>query len=70
MDKASIAKMAIVEEECDEAIYRRFVRTANWMDLLVEAGLTDEKRFADLKAEAKETLSMVVSSIKTARSNK
>lgn len=51
--------MAIVEEECDEAIY--------WMELVVEAGLMDEKRLADLKKEAVEILSTVVGSIKTAR---
>ena len=51
--------MAIVEEECDEAIY--------WMELIVEAGLMDERRVTDLKEEANEISSMVVSSIKTAR---
>jgi four helix bundle protein len=57
-----IAKMAIVEEECDESIY--------WMELLVEAGLMDEERVADLKTEANEIVSMVVASIKTARRRK
>ena len=57
-----IAKMAIVEEECDESIY--------WMDLLVGAGLMGEKCVADLKNEADEILSMVVASIKTARRRK
>ena len=57
-----VAKMAIVEEECDESIY--------WMELIVEAGLMDEKRLAELKNEAIEILSMVVASIKTARSKK
>ena len=52
--------MAIVEEECDESIY--------WMELIVEAGLMDEKRLNELKNEANEILSMVVASIKTARS--
>jgi four helix bundle protein len=55
-----VAKMAIVEEECDESIY--------WIKLIVEAGLMDEKRLVDLKNEAIEILSMVVASIKTARS--
>ena len=54
--------MAIVEEECDEAIY--------WMELVVEAGLMDEKRVSNLKNEANEILSMVVSSVKTARPQK
>jgi len=57
-----VAKMAIVEEECDEVIY--------WLELLVEAGLMDDHRLADLKAEADEILSMVVASIKTARPRK
>ncbi len=57
-----IAKMAIVEEECDESVY--------WMELLAETGLMDEKRLLDLKIEANEILSMVVASIKTARSHK
>lgn len=37
------------------------------MELVVEAGLMEEKRVSDLKKEAVEILSMVVSSIKTAR---
>ncbi len=57
-----VAKMAIVEEECDESIY--------WMELIVQAGLMDEKRLIELKTEANEILSMVVASIKTARSRK
>lgn len=57
-----VAKMAIVEEECDESIY--------WMELIVEAGLMDEKRLIKLKNEANEILSMVAASIKTARSRK
>ncbi len=57
-----VAKMAIVEEEYDESIY--------WMELIVEAGLMDEKRLNELKNEANEILSMVVASIKTARSRK
>lgn len=57
-----VAKMTIVEEECDESIY--------WMELIVEAELMDEKRLVDLKNEAIEIVSMVVASIKTARSRK
>ncbi|RQV96774.1 four helix bundle protein [bacterium] len=57
-----IAKMAIVEEECDEAIY--------WMELIVDAGLMPENRVADLRNEANEILSMVIASIKTARARK
>lgn len=54
-----VAKLGIVEEECDETIY--------WLELIVEAGLMEDKRVAELKQEAEETLSMVVASIKTAR---
>jgi len=57
-----IAKMGIVEEECDESMY--------WMELIVEAGLMEEKLLIDLKNEANEILSMVIASIKTARSRK
>jgi four helix bundle protein len=57
-----IAKMKIVEEECDESMY--------WLELVVEAGFMDEKRVADLLNEANEILSMTVASIKTARSHK
>lgn len=54
-----IAKMGIVEEECDECLY--------WMELMVEAGLMPEERLNDLMREADELLAMTVSSIKTTR---
>ena len=54
--RLNIVQMGIVEEECDESMY--------WMGLIVEAGLMD------LKNEVNEILSMVVASIKTARSRK
>lgn len=57
-----IAKMKIVEEECDESLY--------WMDLIVESALMPEHRVAELNKEADELLAMVVASIKTARSRK
>ncbi|MBI5525878.1 MAG: four helix bundle protein [Deltaproteobacteria bacterium] len=57
-----VAKLGIVEEECDEAIY--------WMELLVEAGIMPESRLADLMREANEILAITVSSQKTARANK
>ncbi|MGE4345463.1 MAG: four helix bundle protein [Geoalkalibacter sp.] len=57
-----VAKMAIVEEECDESIY--------WMELVSEAELMDEKRLVDLKNEANKILSIVVAFIKNARSRK
>ncbi len=57
-----IAKMGIVEEECEESLY--------WMEMLAEAGLVDVARMAELMGEGDEILSMVVASIRTARSNR
>ena len=57
-----IAKMRIVEEECDESLY--------WMELLVESGLVDAALLGDLMEEADVIVSLVVASIKTARSQK
>ena len=57
-----VAKMGIVEEECDESLY--------WMELLVEAGIVPRKRLAALMAEGEELLAMVVASIRTARQGK
>ena len=57
-----VAKMGIVEEECDESLY--------WMELLIESGLVMEPLLAELVKEANEILSLVVASIKTARHRK
>ncbi|MGH9936215.1 MAG: four helix bundle protein, partial [Blastocatellia bacterium] len=54
--------MGIVEEEADESIY--------WMELLVESELMQKKRIEDLMDEADQLVSIVVSSINTARGNK
>ena len=54
-----VAKMGIVEEECDECLY--------WMELLVDAGLVKQARLSELIREAHELLSITISSIKTAR---
>ena len=51
--------MGIVEEEADETIY--------WMELLVEADLVQRLRIAELVDEADQILSIVISSIKTAK---
>jgi four helix bundle protein len=53
------AKMGIVEEEADEAIY--------WMELLIESGLVKKHLLEDLLAEASEIIAMVVASIVTSR---
>jgi four helix bundle protein len=54
-----IAKLGIVEEEADETIY--------WIELLIESELIKRARVADLLQESDEILSIVISSIKTAR---
>ena len=54
-----IAKMGIVEEEADEVIY--------WLELLVETGLIGKNEVADLFDEANQLVSIIVSSIRTAR---
>src|SRR5687767_195630 len=54
-----ISKMGTVEEEADETIY--------WMELLIETQIVRRARIADLLNEAAEILSIVVTSIKTAR---
>jgi four helix bundle protein len=57
-----ISRIGIVEEECDETLY--------WMEIMAETGMINRNRLDELTGEANEILSMVVSSIKTARSNK
>jgi four helix bundle protein len=56
------SKLGIVEEEADESIF--------WMEMLVDARLMPKKRLVALMQEANELLSMVISSIKTARRTK
>lgn len=56
-----IAKMGVVEEECDEALY--------WIEVVIELGLIPAARTGELQREANEILAVVVSSIKTARKN-
>ena len=53
--------MGIVEEEADE--------TSFWIELLIDVHLIKRERVVDLLQEADEILSIVVSSIKTARSD-
>jgi len=54
-----IAKMGIVEEEWDESLYR--------LEMLVDLRLMRSSRSKNLRDEANEILSIVVTSIKTAR---
>jgi four helix bundle protein len=57
-----IAKMGIVEEECDECLY--------WMELLIESGIIREQNIKNLMDEANQLLAITVASIKTARKRK
>jgi len=57
-----VAKMGIVEEEADEALF--------WMELLVEAELIKVDLIADLMQECQEITAIVVASINTARGNR
>jgi four helix bundle protein len=57
-----IAKLGIVEEECDETIY--------WIELLIALDVLKPSRVSDLLTEANELVAMVVASIKTARQNR
>lgn len=54
-----IAKLKIVEEESDEAMF--------WIELLTESGLVQWDMVADLHREAEEILSIIVASINTNR---
>ena len=54
-----IAKMGIVEEECDESLF--------WMELLVDSGRMNADRLMELMREGREILAITVASIKTAR---
>jgi four helix bundle protein len=54
-----IAKLGIVEEECDEASYL--------MEVIVALKLLKKTRLESLRREADKLLAIVVSSIKTAR---
>jgi len=54
-----IAKLKIVEEECDESIY--------WMEMLKETGLCSTPQLLTLIEEAGQILAIIVASILTAR---
>ncbi len=57
--KEFLAKMGIVEEEADESAF--------WLDLLVDAGLMDAAKVADLRSEANQLVAITIASIRTAR---
>ena len=54
-----IYKLGIVEEELDESLY--------WMELLIEAEIVTENLLNNLMNEGNELLSIIISSIKTAK---
>ena len=54
-----VSKMGTVEEEADETIY--------WMELLIDADIVKRARISGLLDEADQILSIVISSIKTAK---
>jgi four helix bundle protein len=56
-----ISKLKTVEEECDESIY--------WMELLVASYIGNSHEIEMLMREAAQILSIIVSSIQTARAH-
>jgi four helix bundle protein len=56
-----IAKMGIVEEECDESLH--------WIEVLLGSGFIKESLVKELQREGSELLAISVQSIKTARKN-
>jgi four helix bundle protein len=56
-----IAKLKIVEEECDESSY--------WIELLLNLPLGKHSDLESLKKEADEILRIIVASIRTARAH-
>lgn len=57
-----ISKPGIVEEECDETVYR--------IELLTALDVVKESRVAELRSEANALVAIIVASIKTARRNR
>ena len=60
--KEFVAKLGIVEEECDETLY--------WIELLIEANILPKEQANHLLKEGNEILRMTISSIKTARAKR
>ncbi len=56
-----IAKLAIVEEECDESLY--------WLELVAELSKVTSTSVGELSREANQILAIIVASIKTVRSH-
>jgi four helix bundle protein len=56
-----VAKLGIVEEECDETIY--------WMEMIRSLGFVKPAALLHLLREAEELLSIIVAAIKTTKRN-
>ena len=54
-----VAKMGVVVEEADEAVF--------WLELLVDAGVVPQERMGPLLAEANELVAIFAASRRTAR---
>ena len=54
-----VNKLKIVEEEGDESLF--------WMELLVESGVTPQRKLGELMKEGDELVAIVVAAIKTTR---
>jgi four helix bundle protein len=57
-----MAKLGVVEEECDESAY--------WMEMILARKLMKKLQLSNLLTEANELLAITVASIKTARRNR
>jgi four helix bundle protein len=58
-DADFLARMGVVEEEADEALY--------WLQVVRRSGLMDGRRLRALEQEGQELLSIVVASIRTVK---
>ena len=57
-----VAKLGVVEEECDESAY--------WIEMVLARKLLKKPQLSNLLAEENELLAITVASIKTARRNR
>jgi four helix bundle protein len=57
-----IAKLSIVHEEADETLF--------WIEMIEEANLLPPERLISLKSESNEIVAILVTSLKSAKSNK
>ncbi len=56
-----IAKLGIVVEEADESVF--------WIEMLIESEVISSEKVKDLKNETNEILSIMITSIKSAKKN-